>query len=215
MEEKEEIVEEKTTDKLIKTIKRINIKNNISKFLIILIALVILILVIISITRKNTKIEIKVRSTLEKVVEKSDLETVSIVYNVIAKKCLDDNTCDKNSNDTNQFSYVVSCRGTIVAGIDFKDVKVDVKNKKITIEIPEATMKNDPSIESAKFLDGDSLSATELPEAIKLCQETIIERSTADDKLIPFAKEQARFVLEEFYQEWVKAYDKSYVVEVK
>ena len=39
--------------------------------------------------------------------------------------------------------------------------------------------------------------------------------SGADGKLIPAAKEQARIVLEEFYKQWIKAYDASYTVEVK
>ena len=227
MEEEKQVVEEKPTeevksnekiaDKLVKTMKKLNFKNNMTKYLILLIAIVILVVVIISITKKGARIEIKVKSTLEKIVEKNDLETVSIVYNVIAKKCNDGIECDKTSNNIDDFHYVVSCKGTIVAGIDFKNVKVDVnkKDKKLTIEMPEAEMKGEPSIESVKFLNGDEISASELPNARKLCQETIVERSNADDKLIPAAKEQARFLLEEYYREWIKAYDESYVVEVK
>jgi hypothetical protein len=33
--------------------------------------------------------------------------------------------------------------------------------------------------------------------------------------LIPAAKEQSRVVLEQFYKQWIKAYDSSYDVEVK
>ena len=221
MEEKEPVVEEKIkengTDKLVKTLKKLNFKNNLIKYLTLLIVIVILVIVIISITRKNSKIEVKVRSTLEKIVEKNDLETVSINYNVIAKECNAGVECDKTSNNIDDFYYVVSCKGTIVAGIDFKEVKIETnrEEKKIIIEMPEAKIMGEPSIESVKFLNGDEISASVLPNARKLCQETITEKSNADNKLIPSAKEQARFVLEEFYNQWIKAYDESYVVEVK
>lgn len=209
--------EEKTKEKEEEKKENTKEKNrkNIKGFLIIII--VILVGVILILTNKESQIEIKVKSTLEKVVEKSDLETVNIIYNVIAKKCKDETKCDKSSNNIDDFEYVVSCKGTITAGIDFKKVKVDVnkKDKKLIVEMPEATIKGEPNIGSIKFLNGDEVPASELPNARKLCQETTIEKSEADGKLIPAAKEQARLVLEEFYKQWIKAYDSSYVVEVK
>ena len=111
---------------------------------------------------------------------------------------------------------MVSCKGSITAGIDFKDVKIDIdkKNKKIVVKVPEATIKGEPNIGSIKFLNGDEIPAEEYPNARKLCQETTILKSKEDDKLIPMAKEQALVVLEEYYNQWIKAYDSSYKVEI-
>ena len=181
--------------------------------------LIFITLFVIFFTRLNKEGQIKmqVKSTLEKVVEKSDLETVIITYNVIAKKCKDEENCDKKSNNISDFQYVVSCKGSIAAGIDFQKIKVDVdeKDKKVIVKVPDATIIDEPNIHSIKFLNGNELSASELPNARKLCQETVKEKSELDQKLIPAAKEQSRVVLEEFYNQWIKAYDSSYHVVIE
>lgn len=195
---------------------KIRLVNN--KWLIPLLLVFIVLLVVLFVNfNKEGQIKMKVKSTLEKIVEKSDLETVTFTYNVIAKQCRDNEVCDKTTNDINNFKYVVSCKGSIVAGIDFKKIVVDVnqKNKKVVIKIPEAAIIDEPNILSIKFLNGNELPASELPNARKLCQETIKEKSSVDEKLIPAAKEQSIIVLEEFYNQWIKAYNSSYRVEVK
>ncbi|MDD3453562.1 MAG: DUF4230 domain-containing protein [Bacilli bacterium] len=185
-----------------------------------IVAIIIFALIIVFggsiLTSREGKTKNTVKSSLDKVVEKSDLESVSFTYNVIAKKCKDDKNCDLKSNDIDDFKYVVSCKGTITAGIDFQNVKIDVdENKKvITVQIPEATLSKTPSVGSVKFLNED-VSADELPNARNLCAETIKNKSEDDEKLLPAAKEQARVVLEEFYSQWIKAYNQEYKVEVK
>lgn len=166
---------------------------------------------------KEGNIKSNVKISLDKIVEKSDLETANITYNVIAKKCKNEEECDLESNNITDFRYVVSCKGTITAGIDFSKIKIEQidKEKKLIITMPEATLKGEPTIGSTKFLNGTDISANELPEARKLCQETVKEKSEKDNKLLPAAKEQARVVLEEFYTQWIKAYDSDYMVEVK
>ncbi|UKI58901.1 MAG: hypothetical protein L6V81_00935 [Clostridium sp.] len=94
-------------------------------------------------------------------------------------------------------------------------MEVDNNNKILKIEMPEVTLKGEPTIGSVKFLNGSEVPADELPAARKLCQETVKTRSEEDNKLLPAAKEQAKIVLEEFYKNWIKAYDSSYKVEVK
>lgn len=179
--------------------------------------LLIIIIFLLFYPNKNRKIKINVKNTLEKIIEKSDLETANITYNVIAKQCKDNESCDKTSNNIDDFKYVVSCKGTITAGIDFKKIKIDVdtKNKKLIITIPEATIKGEPTIGSIKFLNGSDLPADVIPEARSLCQDTVKYKSEIDEKLIPEAKNQAVVVLENFYKQWIKAYDSSYQVEIK
>ena len=88
------------------------------------------------------------------------------------------------------------------------------KEKKVVVEVPEATIK-DSTIISVKFLNGDDLPPETLTEATKLCDVDVLERSKKDEKIVPAAKDQARVVLEGFYQQWIKAYDSSYTVEVR
>lgn len=140
---------------------------------------------------KEGNIKSNVKISLDKIVEKSDLETANITYNVIAKKCKNEEECDLESNNITDFRYVVSCKGTITAGIDFSKIKIEQidKEKKLIITMPEATLKGEPTIGSTKFLNGTDISANELPEARKLCQETVKEKSEKDNKLLPAAKE--------------------------
>lgn len=214
MEEKNEKIAKREENQPKKIKKK---KSNLKKVLAFLVVGVIAVVVIITLIPKGErKIEMKIKSSLTKIIEKSDLETINITYNVIAKQCKEDG-CDTTSNKIGNFKYVVSCKGTITAGIDFSNVKIDVdeENKKIIIEVPEAVIKGEPNIGSIKFLNGNNVSADELPNARKLCQEVTKAKSQEDDQLIPKAKDQAIIVLEEFYSQWIKAYDSSYTVEVK
>lgn len=185
-----------------------------SLFLIIGIV-VIVILVILLMSNKNGNVEFKVKSSLERLDEKSDLETVNYTYNVVAKQCKKNEKCDKSSNDIDDFEYVVSCKGTVTAGIEFKDINVDVNkdNKTILITLPEATIK-DTSVVSRKFLNGEDLPASELVNAEKLCAKTILEKSKKDKEILKTAKEQAQVVVEGFYSQLGDAF-KEYKVEVK
>ena len=208
VKEKKEIVEKENN-----TIK----SNNKNKVLIFgILTVIALVVVVLTITNKKGNIEIKAKSKLDKVVEKIDLETATFNYNVIAKQCKKDEKCNKESNNIDDFEYVVSCTGTVTAGIKDKipKVEVDKKNKKLIIEVPEAEV-TEVNVGSLKFLNGEDIPAIEFPNARKLCQDTIEEKSKKDENLIPAAKEQAEVVLKSFYEQWIKAIDKEYKVEVK
>lgn len=207
---KEKITEKERKNNLIK----LNDKNKVLVFGIL--AVIVLLAVILTITNKKGDVEIKTKSMLDKVVEKIDLETATFNYNVIAKQCKKEEKCNKESNNIDDFEYVVSCTGTVTVGIKDKmpKVKVDEKNKKLIIEVPEAEV-TEINVVSLKFLNGEDIPANELPNARNLCQETIKEKSKKDEKLIPAAKEQAEVVLKSFYEQWIKAVDKEYKVEVK
>ena len=216
MEDKENLNEQikERVEQEKKEEKHQKIKNPLKALCLILLSLIFIALIsVILVLNKEGKITEKVKTSLDKIVEKSDLETINVTYNIIAKQCKK-NDCDNNIDD---YKYVVSCKGTITAGINFKDVKIDedIKNKKIIVTVPEATLTGEPTIGSVKFLNGEDVSADELPNARKLCQEETKAKSEKDDKLIPAAKEQAKTVLEEFYKQWIKSYDNAYVVEVK
>jgi hypothetical protein len=188
-----------------------------SIFLLILIILVIILIIIglFKFTSKKGKITVNIKSSLEKIVEKSDLETATFTYNLVAKKCKDDNNCDIESNKMANFKYVVSCKGSVTAGLDFSKIiiKEDKSNKKIIVTLPDTAITSKAEISTINFINGDDLPADTIPEARKLCQETIENKSNEDDKLLETAKNQAEIVLEEYYKQWIKTYDSSYKVE--
>ena len=205
-----EVKEKKKKENLVKS------DNKTKMFFIYLVSIVSLVLVVLMVTSKEGNIENKVKSSLDKIVEKGDLETVNFTYNVIAKQCKDKNKCNKKSNNIDDFEYVVSCKGTITAGIDFEkvEVKIDKKNKELIVTMPEANI-TETNVGSLKFFHGADIPANELPNARNLCKETIEEKSQKDGNLLPAAKEQAKVLLESFYKQWLKSFDKKYKIEVK
>jgi len=190
--------------------------SNNKKIIAGLIIISIILIVVLVVPNRKGRIEISAKTSLDKIVEKSDLETVNFTYNVIAKKCKDSNNCNLESNNINDFEYVVSCRGKLTAGIDFDEIEIntDNSNKKLIVTIPEPVIK-DANVLSFNFLNGSEIPANELPRARKLCEDTIMEKSKKDGKLLPVAKEQAAIVLESFYSQWLKIFDKDYKIEVR
>ena len=124
--------------------------------------------------------------------------------------------CEIIDDNIDDFEYVVSCKGTITAGIEVKNIKIklDEENKKLTITVPEAKL-NDKNILSRTFLNGEDLDADKLPEATKLCEDTLSEKVEKDEKLLPAAKEQAKVVLKSYYEQWLKALGEDYTIEMK
>ena len=133
MEDKENLNEQikERVEQEKKEEKHQKIKNPLKALCLILLSLIFIALIsVILVLNKEGKITEKVKTSLDKIVEKSDLETINVTYNIIAKQCKK-NDCDKKSNNIDDYKYVVSCKGTITAGINFKDVKIDedIKNK--------------------------------------------------------------------------------------
>ena len=177
--------------------------------------LLLLIVLFFFINNKDGITKTTVKSYFEKMVEKNDLETATFTYNVIAKKCKNENNCNLISNNIGDFEYVISCEGTVTAGINFEEVNFDLdkRNKKLLITMPEVTLK-EVNVKSMKFLNGEEISGDRLPEARKLCKDTIEEKSNKDGKLIIAAQEQAIVVLESFYEKWLETFENEYKVEI-
>ena len=85
MEDKENLNEQikERVEQEKKEEKHQKIKNPLKALCLIFIALISVILVL----NKEGKITEKVKTSLDKIVEKSDLETINVTYNIIAKQC--------------------------------------------------------------------------------------------------------------------------------
>ena len=206
--EKKEERKEKSKNK-----KDIKLNNNMLLGCVLLVVFLGIILFVISSRKPN--ITVSVQSSLEKLVDRADLETANLNYNFVAKKCNDNKECDLNSNNIDDFDMVVSCKSIITVGLDFDKVKVvdDKANKVVKISIPEPSIKEiNPG--SVKFLNGDELEAEALVDARKLCEDTAKEKSSKDEKFMQAAKDQAIVVIKSFYEKWIKAINDSYSVEI-
>ena len=135
--------------------------NCITKIIIAIIVIAVIAAVLLKIFKKEEPVkEVITVSTLEKIVEVSDLSTFRVVYNGVA--CADD-------------KYYVSYEATVDAGIDFEkiEIAVDNENKKVTVNLPKAEIL-DVYVDIASldyiFIDKKANTETVSEEAYKLCK---------------------------------------------
>lgn len=191
-----------------------------TKIIIILVAIIIVLVLSLGILNSETgKLKISAESSLEKIVEKNDLETVSYTYNAIARQCKKAG-CSTDSENTDDYKYFVSYEGTVSAGIDFKQVKiyVDKDNKKLIITVPEPKITGyNVDIGSLKFIfTKDKYNeASELEQAFKLCKADLENRSEKDELILKTAKQNSITVLEAFFKPWIETFNSEYEVVVK
>ncbi len=194
--------------------------NKKLKIIIVLIVMITISSLLIGIlTNKTGKLKISAESSLEEIVKKNDLETVTYTYNAIARQCKKEN-CSNDSNNNDEYKYFVSYEGVVTAGIDFKQVKIEVdkSSKKLVIIVPEPKITGyNVDIGSLKFIfTKDKYNeASELEKAFKLCKKDLENRSEKDELILKTAKQNSITVLEAFFKQWIETFNSDYKIEVK
>lgn len=191
-----------------------------TKTIIFLLLIIVILLLALGIANSETgKLKITAKSSLEKIIEKNDLETVVYTYNAIAKqpKNAEINLESENNDD---FKYFVSYKGTVTAGIDFKQVKIDVdkKAKKLIITVPEPKITGyNIDIGELNFIFRKDKydKASELESAFKLCKADLESRSEKDELILKIAKQNSITVIEAFFKPWLETFNNKYQIEVK
>lgn len=215
---KKEVKEKETNNESNKVIVVNNNKKNPKIIILISIVIIVMLVIIIKniIYSEPNRIKMNAKNSIEKVVESSELRTVTYTYNAIAKKC--EGECSDKKND--DYLYFVSYKGTVTAGIDFEYVtfEVDKENKKLIITVPEAKITS-YNIDIGKnkyiFKDEKYNNASELNSAHDICEKDLKDRTSKDELILKTAKENAQVVLKQFYEPWLKNYYKNYTLEVK
>lgn len=166
----------------------------------LLAVIVVAVIIIISTNRSGGEQITKVTTTLEKILEVSDLETAQIFYNAVATKKADDNE---------KVLYYAAYEGTIKAGIDFSKVNItaDKETNTITVTLPKAKVletKVDPGTIEYIFLDKKTETESVSAEANKLCIADLERRAEEDsDKLLETATENAKKAIEGLFEPWL------------
>lgn len=201
-------------------IERIKQLNKTTKIIIILLLIAVILCFVLNIANTKTgQLKFSAKSSLEKIVEKNDLETATYTYNAIAKQPKKENI-PENSTNTDDYKYFVSYEGTVSAGIDFKQVKIEIikETKKLVITVPEPRITGyNVDIGSLKFIfTKDKYNeASELESAFKLCKADLENRSEEDAIILKTAKQNAITILEAFFKPWIETFNKDYQVEIK
>ena len=182
----------------------------------IILGIVILIVLIIGFKpggvfhSSQNKVSTVSKSSLEKVLETSQLTTLQYTYNAIAE-------VKKEFFDT--IKYHVAYEGTVQAGIDFEDIDIDINKEKkiITITLPEVSIQNViVSAESMEYIFNDDKyeSETVASEAYSACVKDLQTRAEKEVQLLQMAKENARDAVQALIEPWVKQVDEEYTIKI-
>mgnify|MGYP005808717345 CR=1 FL=1 len=181
--------------------------------LVVIVAIVIAAAVIVlSVTnRKEEPPEIITVSTLQKIVNVSELSTYTAVYNGITKVM--------NEKDPGDIDYYVSYEAKVYAGIDLDAVKISVDEsvdqdaKTILIEIPEVEITNivvDISSMDFIFYNEEANTSTVSQEAYKACEADVKQECLQQNAIYELARQNASNILKALIVPIVDQADEEY-----
>ena len=131
-------------------------------------------------------------STLEKIIDVSELSTFTAVYNGVAQVA--------NEKKPEKIDYYVSYEATVNAGIDFQEVDISIneEQKIITLKVPEAhitTLNVEMSSLDFIFLNQKANKSGVTAAAYKACEEDVRQESEQQTAICELAKQNAENVL--------------------
>ena len=159
----------------------------------------------------GSEVETISNSTLEKILEISELSTLSNTYNAVVK------VTDDNTGET---KYYIAYEGTVKVGIDFKEISIDVNNeeKTITLTLPDAKVL-DSSVNMGTldyiFIDKKAETEKVSVEAYKKAKDDLKTRAGAEESLLEMAKENAYDAVTALVRPWIEQIDSEYAVTIK
>lgn len=140
------------------------------------------------IQREDTEPEVITVSTLQEIVNVSELSTYTAVYNGIAQVM--------DEKDPEDIDYYVSYEAKVYAGIDFEAIQIRVDNdaKMIYVELPEVDItKIDVDIASMDFIfyDQKANTSTVSETAYKACEADAQQESASRNAIYELARQNA------------------------
>lgn len=182
-------------------------------FIIVVFLAVCMLLFILSLTlNKETNTEVITKSSLEKIVDLSELSTFESVYNGVAEVL--------NKENPEKIDYYVAYESRVKAGIDFEKIEIDVipEEKKVIVTIPEIQINGiTVDMESLEyiFINNRANTVSVSAEAYDACiadAEKEVENQAA---IIELAEENARNIVEALIHPFINQLDEEYVLEIQ
>ena len=193
--------------------KTLIIVKNLCRFVAVCMLIVIIVFFVAPKIMKQKKgPEIISVTTLEKILNVSDLSTFEAVYNGVAK------VHDENSRI--MVKYYVAYSSKITAGIDFEQlaISVDDENNVIYITLPEVKI-TDVNVDITSmdyiFYDLDANTSTVSEEAYQACIEDATSESHAEEKIYDLARQNAINIVRALVNPFVEQLDNDYKIEIE
>lgn len=149
-------------------------------------------------SEKDNTPDIISTSTLEKILNVSELSTCTAVYNGIAKV--------NNPDNPEEISYYVAYDAKVKAGIDFDKLKVEIndisgsegKSKTVKITIPKICITDinvDISSLDFMFINKSANTSSVTEEAYKACNDDVKKESESQQAIYDLAKQNSQGVV--------------------
>lgn len=180
-------------------------------FLVILLVAIVTGIFLFINARNKKETEVITKSTLEKMINVSELSTFEAVYNGI--------TQIMNKKDDEKVDYYVYYEAKVKAGFNFEEVKInlDNKEKKIVITLPEIKI-NDINVDIASldymFENKKADTQTVSQEAYKAAIEDVTKESEKETAIYDLAKQNAVNIVEALVRPFVQQVDPEYQIEI-
>ena len=193
-------------------------KKAINKKIVIAVAAGVLALILVGTLvvllpkgEKESEPSIITTSTLEKILNVSDLSTFEAIYNGVAKVT--------NPDDPQEIDYYVSYNATVKAGIDFEQVviSVDEDAKIISVKLPKIKISDiTVDIESMDyiFVNDDANTETVSEEAYKKCIDDVTRESNNETAIFELAEQNAKNIVEALIRPFVSSLDSEYQLQI-
>ena len=161
--------------------------------------------------KKESTAEIISVSTLQQIIEVSELSTFTAVYNGIAQV--------PNEKKPDEIDYYVSYEAKVNAGIDFEQVQIEVdhEEKMVYLTIPEIYI-TDINVDIASldfiFNNDKANSSTVTQTAFKACEEDVQKESQEKNAILELAEQNAKNPLTALIKPFIEQMDQEYKLEI-
>lgn len=177
-----------------------------NKIIIIAVAVALVAAIVVAVTvvvpqiskKEESVPEIVTESSLEKIINVSELSTCTAVYNGIAKV--------DNPDKPDEVNYYVSYDAKVKAGFDFDKVNVEIndvpgnegKNKNVSIVVPKVHITSinvDISSLDFMFINSSANTSSVTEEAYKACNDDAKNEAESQQAIYDLAKQNAQSVV--------------------
>ena len=156
-------------------------------------------------SNREQQAEITVVSTLERIINVSDLSTFTAVYNGIAEV--------KDEKNPDNVDYYVSYEARVEAGIDFAELGISLKDKVITVILPEVKI-NDIIVDISSldflFFDNSVNTLAVSEQAFKACEQDARTESESQSAIFELAQQNAENVVKALIKPVVDQLEEGY-----
>lgn len=163
---------------------------------------------------KGTTTEVVTVSSLEKIVDLSQLSTFEAIYNGVVEV--------KNEKNPEKIDYYVAYESRVKAGIDFEKIDIDVltEEKKVVITMPEVQIRDDGitvDMTSLEYMFMNNKANTESVSeaAYKACIADVENEVAGESAIIELAEENARNIVEALVKPFLSQLDETYTLEIQ